>query len=149
MTELAAEAVEGLRTGIEGTVSLPGDAGYADVCSIWNGAIDRHPAVVASCTSSTDVAAALRFAGEQGLEVSVRGGGHNYAGYALSQDGLMIDLTPMKYVTVDAAARRAVFLGAARWRRQLRCCHVLRVRPSPGRTPGAPRDVLLRTRAGS
>ncbi len=115
MTELATGAVAALRAGMVGSVSLPGDGGYADACSIWNGAIDRHPAVVASCASSADVAAALRFAGEQGVEVSVRGGGHNYAGYALCQDGLMIDLTPMKSVTVDAAARRAVCGGGTTW----------------------------------
>jgi FAD/FMN-containing dehydrogenase len=74
-------------------------------------AVGRRPSAVASCTASSDVAAALRFAGQQGLEVSVRGGGHNFAGYALCQDGLMIDLTPMKSVTVDAAARRAVCGG--------------------------------------
>src|SRR5262245_25276078 len=75
VTEVAASAVDGLRAAMDGAVSGPGDAGYAAACAIWNGAIDRRPALVAGCTSPADVAAALRFAGEQGLEVSVRGGG--------------------------------------------------------------------------
>ena len=115
MTELAASAVDGLQAMMDGVVSAPGDAGYAAACAIWNGAIDRRPALVAGCTSPADVAAALRFAGEQGLEVSVRGGGHNFAGFALCQDGLMIDLTPMKSVSVDAAARRAICGGGTTW----------------------------------
>jgi hypothetical protein len=115
MTELTADRVKSLQVAMSGTVSLPGDAGYDSACSIWNGAIERKPAVVASCTSSADVVAALAFARDGGLEVSVRGGGHNYAGFALCQDGLMIDLTPMKSVAVDPAARRAVCGGGTTW----------------------------------
>lgn len=115
MTELAAGAVDTLRAQMTGGVFLPGDGGYWNACSIWNGAVGRRPSVVASCAASSDVAVALRFAGQQGLEVSVRGGGHNYAGHALCQGGLMIDLTPMKSVTVDAAARRAACGGGTTW----------------------------------
>ena len=61
-------------------MSRPGEAGYDEAVNIWNGAIDRRPALVARCASSGDVAAALAFAQREGLEVSVRGGGHNYAG---------------------------------------------------------------------
>jgi hypothetical protein len=115
MGALSADKVKSLQGAISGTVSLAGDADYDTACSIWNGVIDRRPAVVASCATSGDVAAALAFARDEALEVSIRGGGHNYAGFALSQDGLMIDLTPMKSVTVDAKARRAVCGGGTTW----------------------------------
>jgi hypothetical protein len=115
MGELTADKVKSLQGAMSGTVSLPGDAGYDSAVSIWNGAIDRRPAIVASCAKSGDVAAALTFARDEDLEVSVRGGGHNYAGFALCNDGLMIDLTPMKSVTVDAPARRALCGGGTTW----------------------------------
>jgi FAD/FMN-containing dehydrogenase len=108
-------AVETLQGTIDGTVSVPGEAGYGTAVSIWNGVIERRPAVVVSCASSGDVAAALAFAQAHGLEVSVRGGGHNYAGHALCDGGLMIDLTPMKSVVVDAPARRVVCGGGTTW----------------------------------
>ena len=104
--------VETLRGTVDGMVSTPGEAAYDTAVSIWNGVIERRPAVVVSCASSGDVAAALAFAREVGLEVSVRGGGHNYAGHAVCEGGVMVDLTPMKSVVVDAAARRA---GVWRW----------------------------------
>jgi FAD/FMN-containing dehydrogenase len=107
--------VETLRASIDGPVSMAGEAAYDAAVSIWNGAIERRPAVVVSCVSSSDVVAALAFAQAQGLEVSVRGGGHNYAGHALCDGGLMIDLTPMKSVVVDAAARRVVCGGGTTW----------------------------------
>ena len=100
---------------LSGVVSLPGEGAYDTAVSIWNGVIDRRPSVVASCASSGDVAAALAFAKQEGLEVSVRGGGHNYAGHALCQDGLMIDLTPMKSVVVDAPGRRVTCGGGTTW----------------------------------
>ena len=108
---------QGLRDALDGNavVSTPGDAGYDDAVRIWNAAITRRPSVVVGCTSDIDVSAALRFAQQEGLEVSVRGGGHNYAGLALTDGGLMIDLTPLKTVTVDPAARRATCGGGATW----------------------------------
>ena len=115
MANMTAGAVDALQATIGGKVSQPGEAGYDEAVNIWNHAIARRPAVVASCTSSDDVAAALAFAQREGLEVSVRGGGHNYAGFALSDDGLMIDLTPMKAVSVDPSARRATCGGGATW----------------------------------
>ncbi len=107
--------VDGLRSTIGGTVSVAGEAAYDTAVSIWNGAIARRPAVVASCAEPSDVAAALAFAEREGLEVSVRGGGHNYAGFALCDGGLMIDLTPMKSVSVDPAAQRARCGGGTTW----------------------------------
>ena len=107
--------VSALREDFRGTVSLPGEAGYDTAVSIWNGVIARRPAAVASCSDSADVAAALAFARDAGLEVSVRGGGHGYAGMALCDGGLTIDLTPMKAVVVDPAARRARCGGGTTW----------------------------------
>ena len=83
------------------------DASYDRARRIWNGAIDRHPALVARCTGVADVLAAVRFARERELVVAVRGGGHNVAGTAACDDGVVIDLSPMKGMRVDPAARTA------------------------------------------
>ena len=91
------------------------DADYDSARSVWNGAIDRHPAVIARCSTAEEVAAAIRFARERNLEISVRGGGHNFAGAAVCEGGMMIDLSPMKLVTVDPARRRAVAGGGTTW----------------------------------
>ena len=107
--------VGSLRDAIDGAASLPGDPAYDAAVSIWNGVIKRRPAVVASCTSSGDVAAALEFARGSGLEVSVRGGGHGYAGLALSEGGLTIDLSPMKSVEVDPDTQQARCGGGVTW----------------------------------
>jgi FAD/FMN-containing dehydrogenase len=108
-------ALEGLQGAIDGKVSMPGEAAYDTAVSIWNGAIARRPAMVVSCASSADVAAAVLFAQDRGFEVSVRGGGHNFAGHALCEGGLMIDLTPMKSILVDAPAHRVVCGGGTTW----------------------------------
>ncbi len=117
MASITAEVVAGLQAAIGGRVSQPGEPGYDEAVNIWNAAAaaTRRPALVASCTSSADVVASLALAQRGGLEVSVRGGGHNYAGFALCDDGLMIDLTPMKQVTVDPEARRARCGGGTTW----------------------------------
>ena len=108
-------SLDSFRTGFSGTVLTPGDDGYDAARSVWNGAIDRHPAVIAQCTGAEQVAAAIAFARESGLEISVRGGGHNFAGFAVVEDGLMIDLSQMRSVSVDPAARRARCGGGATW----------------------------------
>jgi FAD/FMN-containing dehydrogenase len=108
-------AIAGLRGATHGVVALPGEPAYEAAASIWNGAIERRPAVTVSCATAADIAGALAFAQDRRLEVSVRGGGHNYAGHAVCDGGLMIDLTPMKSVTVDASARRAVCGGGTTW----------------------------------
>ena len=108
-------AVAELQSSMVGNVSRSGEINYDEAVSIWNGAITRRPAVVASCANSDDVVAALAFAQREGLEVSIRGGGHNYAGYALCDDGVMIDLTPMSSVSVDVETRRAKCGGGTTW----------------------------------
>jgi FAD/FMN-containing dehydrogenase len=90
-----------------GELIRPGDAQYDVARRIWNGAIDRHPALVARGTGVADVQAAVRFARERDLLVAVRGGGHNVAGTAVCDGGIVIDLSPMKGMWVDPAARTA------------------------------------------
>lgn len=93
--------------GFAGHLLGSGDDGYDAARAVWNGAIDRHPAFIARCTSASDVAAALRFARDRDLPISVRGGGHGVAGTAVCDDGLVIDLSLMKDIHVQAGARTA------------------------------------------
>ena len=109
-------AVDALRASLSGALLRPGDAGYDDARTIFNGMIDRRPGLIARCAATGDVAKAVRFARERGLIVSVRGGGHNVAGNAICDGGLMIDLTPMKGIRVDPAARTARAQGGVTWR---------------------------------
>jgi FAD/FMN-containing dehydrogenase len=90
-------------------------AEYATARAVWNGAIDRHPRLIARCGGAADVAAAVRFARDHDLEVAARGGGHNVAGTAVCDDGLVIDLSTMRAVLVDAAGRTARVQGGALW----------------------------------
>jgi FAD/FMN-containing dehydrogenase len=96
-------------------VLTPGEAGYDEARSVWNGEIDRRPAVIAGCKRADDVVAAIAFARARNVELSVRGGGHNYAGRAVCDDGVMIDLSRMNTVTVDPTAKRAFAGGGATW----------------------------------
>lgn len=96
-----------------GVLLRPGDEGYDEARSVWNGGVDHRPAAIARCTSPADVAAALAHARQTGLEVGVRGGGHNYSGAAVPDGGLTIDLAGMRGVTVDPLARRARCGGGA------------------------------------
>jgi len=105
--------VTDLRSAMTGPVVLPGDADYDRSELIFNGAIDKTPAVIARCLSPADVAAALGHARAQGLDVAVRGGGHGFWGAAIPERGLMVDLSRMNSVTVDPVARRARVGGGA------------------------------------
>jgi FAD/FMN-containing dehydrogenase len=107
MKNLPEAKLKEFKTHLRGNVLLPGDADYDEVRQIWNAMIDRRPAIIARCTSAEDVVQAVRFGHEQELIVSVRGGGHNIAGNAVCDDGLMIDLSLMKNVRVEVDARRA------------------------------------------
>ncbi|HEX9824950.1 MAG TPA: FAD-binding oxidoreductase [Actinomycetota bacterium] len=97
----------GLRERFAGELLRPEDAGYDAARAIWNGAIDRRPGLIARCSGTADVIAAVRFARERNLLVAVRGGGHNVAGTAVCDGGLVIDLSAMKGIRVDPAAGRA------------------------------------------
>jgi FAD/FMN-containing dehydrogenase len=107
MTDTMSSGVAALRDAMTGRVIQRGDADFDVSRLIWNGAIERTPAVVARCASPADVAAALAWAQATGTEVAVRGGGHGVAGSAVVQDGLTIDLSELRTVVVDPGARRA------------------------------------------
>lgn len=107
MTQLQEAVIDELKADFRGEVLLPGDAGYDEVRKIWNAMIDRRPSLIARCTSPGDVVHAVNFSRKNNLLVSIRGGGHNIAGYAVCNAGLMIDLSLMKKVQVDTGARRA------------------------------------------
>jgi hypothetical protein len=118
MIEAVIEAVDttALRSSFRGALLPPGEEGYEEARSVWNGAIDRHPALIARCAGADDVVEAMRFARERELPVTVRGGGHAVAGHAVCDGGLMIDLSLMKAVEVDPEARTARAAGGLLWR---------------------------------
>jgi FAD/FMN-containing dehydrogenase len=99
--------VQGFKTSLRGALLRAGDAGYDTARHVWNGMIDKRPALIARCAGTADVLQCVRFAREHDLLVSVRGGGHNYAGKAVCDDGLMIDLSPMQDLRVDPRRQTA------------------------------------------
>jgi FAD/FMN-containing dehydrogenase len=105
--------VDQFRKSFRGAILLHGDDGYEGARRIWNGMIDKRPAVIARCTGSADVAAAVRFAREQKLPIAVRCGGHNVAGSAICEGGLVIDLAPMSAVRVDSSRSVVRVAGGA------------------------------------
>lgn len=107
MKTLPSESIDKFKAQFRGEVLVPGGASYDKVRQIWNAMIDRRPALIARCTSAADVVQAVGFARKHTLLVSIRGGGHNIAGNAVCDDGIMIDLSLMKGVKVDPKARRA------------------------------------------
>ena len=113
--EATTSDLERLRDSLHGPLIQPGDKGYDEARSIWNGAIDRRPACIARCTGAADVVAAVRFARERDLEIAVRSGGHGVGGHALCDGGLVIDLSPMKGIRVDPALRTARAEAGVLW----------------------------------
>jgi FAD/FMN-containing dehydrogenase len=111
----AVKNIDDLRPRFRGALLRPGEEGYDETRRIWNGAIDRYPALIARCAGADDVVEAVRFARERDLLVSVRGGGHAVAGHAVCDDGLMIDLSLMKAIRVDPRARTARAAGGLLW----------------------------------
>jgi len=104
---IAADRLDALRTGLHGKLCLPGDAGFDEARTSWNAMIDRKPAAIVRAADAADVVLAVNFARENGLQLAVKGGGHNIAGNAVCDGGLMLDLSPMKAITVDAATKTA------------------------------------------
>ena len=100
---------------LRGALLQQGDPGYDDARTVQNGLIDRRPALIARCTGAADVIQAVNFARDNSLLLSVKGGGHNVAGNATNEGGLVIDLSPMKGVHIDAKARIAQVQGGATW----------------------------------
>lgn len=105
-----------LRADVRGAVFQQGDPGYNDARTLWNGMIDRRPALVVRPADEIDVQRTIRFARGTGIPLSVRSGGHNVAGYAVAEGGIMLDLGAMRQVEVDPARRRARVQGGALWR---------------------------------
>jgi FAD/FMN-containing dehydrogenase len=102
-------------TTFRGELIAPGDPTYDEARAIWNGAIDRRPALIARCRDAHDVVDALKLARERELQVSVRGGGHGVGGHAIREDGLVVDLSPMRGIAVDADHRIARAQGGVLW----------------------------------
>lgn len=107
MKERSNTTVEPFRAALSGSLILPGDPNYDEVRQIWNAMIDKKPAMIVQCSDSDDVVQAIAFARTNGLEISIRGVGHNIAGNSLCDDGLLIDLSTMKSVRVETEERRA------------------------------------------
>ena len=114
-TEIGESAVKEFRGSLYGETLLPGDDGYDGARRIWNAMIDKRPAMIARCSGAADVINAVNFARENNLLISVRGGGHNFPGNSVCNDGLMIDLSRMTGVRVDPAARTVRAQGGAKW----------------------------------
>ncbi len=112
---LAAPTVEDLRSTISGEVITPDHPSYEDARLVWNGMVDRRPALVVRCSSSADVQAALATAREHDLVVSVRCGGHSTPGYSSCDDGIVIDLRAMNRVEVQPEERTARVQGGTTW----------------------------------
>jgi FAD/FMN-containing dehydrogenase len=106
MNTLPRESIENLKRNLKGKVILPVDPGYDEVRKIWNAMIDRRPALIVQCAEAADVPHAVSFARENGLEISIRGAGHNIAGNAVCDNGVMIDFSRMRKVHVEVENRR-------------------------------------------
>src|SRR5574341_2674009 len=114
MTTMTAAPVEEI-DGFRGCLLSAGDADCDIARAVWNGAIGRRPRLIARCIGTADVVAAVRFARDHDLEIAIRGGGHNVAGTAICDDGIVIDLSAMRAVRVDPADRTAWVQGGALW----------------------------------
>jgi FAD/FMN-containing dehydrogenase len=108
-------AFDALSARLAGELITPGHHDYEIARRVWNGMIDKRPAAIARCADADDVALAIRFAAERGLPLAVHGGGHNVAGTAVVEDGLVIDLSTMRSVRIDASRRSVHVQGGATW----------------------------------
>jgi FAD/FMN-containing dehydrogenase len=112
---IAHTAVEEFQAALRGPLLRPGNDGYEAARKLWNGMFDRRPALIARCTGTADVIRSVNFAREHGLHVAVRGGGHSFPGHSLCEGGLLIDLSAMKGIRVNPAARRAQAQPGIKW----------------------------------
>ena len=112
---LKESTIDAFKAGLRGALLCPNDVGYEEARKVWNGMIDRHPAMIVRCTGVADVLTAVRFARAHNLLVAVRGGGHNVAGHATCDGGLVIDLSPMKGIWVDPARRTVRAQSGVTW----------------------------------
>jgi FAD/FMN-containing dehydrogenase len=107
MTDVNAKAIEELKARVRGPVFVPGDAEYEVSRTVWNAMIDRRPAAIVRCLGTADVATGVHFARERGLPLAIKGGGHNVAGLAICDEGLVLDMSLMRGVWVDPRTRTA------------------------------------------
>ena len=114
-TELSKSGIAALRGALRGELLEPGSSGYDTARILWNRMIDRRPRLIALCRNAADVAASINFARDCGLAIAVRSGGHNVAGYAVCEGGLMIDMSPMNSVRLAPSLDRADVEGGATW----------------------------------
>lgn len=115
MTALDEATLTAFDHRLRGALLRPGDDAYDDARRVWNGLIDKHPALIARCTGTADVIACVDFAREHGVPASIRGGGHNVAGTAICNGGLVIDCSAMKGIRVDPEARTATVQPGVTW----------------------------------
>jgi FAD/FMN-containing dehydrogenase len=116
MTQLLGDAtINELEGGLAGSLVRPGDGEYEEARHVWNRAIDKRPAMIVRAAGIDDVVRTVRFAASEGLPVAVRGGAHSVAGFSTCDDGIVVDLSAMASVVVDAAGRRGVAGGGAKW----------------------------------
>ena len=115
MSTIDTKALRALRADFRGALLQPDHEGYEEARRVWNGAIDRRPALIARCAGADDVVTAVRFARTHDLEMSVRGGGHSIGGLSVCEDGLMIDLSIMKAIEVDSATSTVAAAGGVLW----------------------------------
>jgi FAD/FMN-containing dehydrogenase len=104
-----------LKANLRGGLITPSDSGYDEARKVYNGMIDRRPKLIARCADVADVVAAVNFARDNKMVVSIRGGGHNAGGLGVCDDGLVIDLSPMRYVRVDPKKKTVIAGGGALW----------------------------------
>src|SRR5215470_6097567 len=116
MAALDSTSIINLSVRFSGVLLRPDQSGYDEVRRVHNGLIDRRPAVIAGCVGNADIVDAVNFARTHGLELAVRGGGHNVAGRAVCEGGLMLDLSLMKGIHVDPVRRTAHAQGGVTWR---------------------------------
>jgi len=114
-TTLNEQTVQEFKAALRGELIRPGDGGYEEARKVYNGMIDRHPSLIARCADAADVIAAVNFARDNRLTLSIRGGSHNVAGFAVCDDGLVIDLSRMKGIRVDPVRRTVRAQGGCTW----------------------------------
>jgi len=112
-TTIEGAAIRDFRASLKGSLLAPADEDYEAARHVWNGMINKHPALIARCADTADVARAVTFARERELLLAVRGGGHSFPGYSTCDGGLVIDLSPMRSVAIHADARTAQVAGGA------------------------------------
>jgi FAD/FMN-containing dehydrogenase len=116
LSRIGGATIAEFAAGLRGTAVRPGEADYDDERSVWNGAHDRHPALIARCAGVADVVRTIDLARSEGLPLAVRGGGHSIAGFSTVDDGIVLDLSLMKGIQVDPERRRVTAQAGCTWK---------------------------------